>query len=1460
MNSPPIEHPSAEQLQAFVFGTLSLAEVTAVEEHLTDCSKCQHSVEQVPVTDDPFVRQLAQADAIAQRQRPGSQNLEGTIVLPARSSSSTAPPAARPQSEINIEALRFRVDLMSGLGPSIEDRLLSFAEDARPDLLRRLLIVEMEERIRANQPVLVNDYLRRFTDTSLIERAYEQALSRLAREAAAERHLTELFPKPFDAVGRFREYLFQMKVGEGGMGAVYKALHTRLERAVAFKVLSPDKMQSPEMIARFHREMKAVGKLEHPNIVRAHDAGDHAGCHFLVMEFVDGVPLDVLLKRRGPLPVREACEIIRQAAIGLDYAHRNGLVHRDVKPSNLMIAGVATGGSPVARKSVASNTSLPPTAVIAPPSTATTTGEPPVATADRPALPDTDSMIHNCMETVVAPTDDKSAEAKTATSSRSSWTFRDPPRVPDDSLEPSAALSMREMAPTVKVLDLGLARLQSESNELTHESQVVGTLDYIAPEQARRGSDVDHRADIYSLGCTLFTLLAGRAPFADAGHASIAQKIMAHVEEPLPSLKMLRPDVPPRVVDILQRMTAKQPGQRFQSASAVAEALTPLAQGANLRVLDNSDESAVASTLIFGHSQAALMSGTTIERTASTARRRGTIVGGIALLVVLAVGFAIRSRIGDVVAPSENQPAANQNQNQNQKTAEANVLASPSRDLADRDEMPLELRLIDDSYEWSEPINLGEVVNSKSSEEHPYVGHAGRALVFMRGNREVWLSTRGDVDQPFGPPERLPEPVNLGHRIHSPFLSDDGLTLIVGSAQPGSKGESDLWMFRRSAIDKPFEGPLEIGAEINTSQEDSSVCLSSDGLTLWFATNRASGNLDLWTATRSRLDEPFRDPQPLPGPVNHPQQFDFFPRLVGDGRALLFTTTDLDRRNHVMLCTRPDVQSDFGQPVELSRKLSVGQIGAITVADRSTLIFDSLRPGGHGGSDLWMIRRVKKSSPRPPIVENYELQFVPATLVEVDSLKLDPTGSHTQEAWVTPDMPEIKNSTHVFGQLQASSLFLDNSSGGWGFGLSLADGFRHVASKPIERNQRVHVAIVRADRVMRLFVNGQVASRRGESGRPFSSPSQRFLIANFFTGAMDEIRISSVARYEQDFTPQAHFEPDAHTLALFHCDERSGAVLKDSSGHDCHGRIVGPATWQRSGDGLTIADLLTSPDYEWSPLEDLGEPINTPSYEAGPNIAADGLSLLFHANERRPNPGGKLRIWQAWRHAVNDPFHKPVLLDEVINSQPEDLSDPTITADGLTLAFCMKRDDGQGAFDLWISDRVGGDASWNAPVNAGPTVNSTRSEWEPELSANGLALLFHSDRANENGGTDLWIARRDSRNKPFGSAENLGPDLNTASDEGGAALSSDGLTLLFHRFSTKPTGQLTYWQATRKSVSEPFSKPQPLAVPGLVENRGVSLNLSAAGDRLYCSMVPRDSSPQIGVSRRVLKWNAPPRK
>ncbi len=285
------------------------------------------------------------------------------------------------------------------------------------------------------------------------------------------------------ALGEFGQYRLLAKLGEGGMGTVYKALHTRLEKVVALKMLPADRMKDESALARFNREMKAVGRLNHPNIVAAHDAGEIEGTHYLVMELVEGIDLSTLAGRLGQLDVPEACEIIRQAALGLDHAHQHDMVHRDIKPSNLMLTGH---------------------------------GE-------------------------------------------------------------------------VKVLDLGLALLQEQSalsgSELTSTGQMMGTFEYMAPEQGSDSHTVDHRADIYSLGATLYKLLCGHAPFAGEKYNTPMKRMMAlATEEPVP-IRDLRPDVPAKLARLIHRMLARNPSARPSTASEVAAAMEPFTGAAALPAL-----------------------------------------------------------------------------------------------------------------------------------------------------------------------------------------------------------------------------------------------------------------------------------------------------------------------------------------------------------------------------------------------------------------------------------------------------------------------------------------------------------------------------------------------------------------------------------------------------------------------------------------------------------------------------------------------------------------------------------------------------------------------------------------------------------------------------------------------------------------------------------------------------------
>jgi serine/threonine protein kinase/multidrug efflux pump subunit AcrA (membrane-fusion protein) len=306
------------------------------------------------------------------------------------------------------------------------------------------------------------------------------------------------------------EYRILEELGRGGMGRVYKALHTKLDRVVAIKILRGGRTEDGQALARFGREMKAIGQLDHPNLVRAHDAREIDGTPVLIMEFVDGLDLAEIVRRLGPLPVADACELVRQTALGLQRAHEHGLVHRDIKPSNIMLIVGQAASLPVVGQERQSR-----------------------------QLP--------------GQTDGQAGSS------------------PYD--------------PMVKLLDLGLARFYAESpsgEEMTGTGQAMGTADYMAPEQASDSRTVDIRADIYSLGCALYKLLSGRAPFSGPEYRGNLDKMNAHVSQPAPPIRRFVPEVHDELAAILDRMLAKAPGDRFATPAEVAEALQPFCAGANL--------------------------------------------------------------------------------------------------------------------------------------------------------------------------------------------------------------------------------------------------------------------------------------------------------------------------------------------------------------------------------------------------------------------------------------------------------------------------------------------------------------------------------------------------------------------------------------------------------------------------------------------------------------------------------------------------------------------------------------------------------------------------------------------------------------------------------------------------------------------------------------------------------------
>lgn len=265
-------------------------------------------------------------------------------------------------------------------------------------------------------------------------------------------------------------YRLDQFVGGGGMGAVFRALDTTLDRVVAVKVLSRQQSNDEEMLKRFRNEAQSAARLDHENIGRVHAVGSDDGWHYIVFEYIEGTNLRDVVVKEGPFDLARTIDVTIQVADALEHASERDVVHRDIKPSNIII---------------------------------TPTGR-------------------------------------------------------------------------ARVVDMGLARLHhmAGDQDLTVSGMTLGTFDYISPEQARDPRSADVRSDLYSLGCTVFFMLVGRAPFANG---TMVQKLLQHQQDPPPAIEALRPDVPKRFAQILDRLMEKDPKDRYQRPAELVADLTTMA-------------------------------------------------------------------------------------------------------------------------------------------------------------------------------------------------------------------------------------------------------------------------------------------------------------------------------------------------------------------------------------------------------------------------------------------------------------------------------------------------------------------------------------------------------------------------------------------------------------------------------------------------------------------------------------------------------------------------------------------------------------------------------------------------------------------------------------------------------------------------------------------------------------------
>jgi len=748
-------------------------------------------------------------------------------------------------------------------------------------------------------------------------------------------------------IGRYK---LLEKIGEGGMAVVYMAeQQAPIHRKVALKIIKLG-MDTKSVIARFEAERQALAMMDHPNIAKVLDAGaTEAGRPYFVMELVTGVSITEYCDKNN-LNTQKRLALFIQVCNAVQHAHEKGIIHRDIKPTNVLVAH--HDGRPVPKVidfgiAKATNQRLTEKTLFT--RYAHIIGTPAYMSPEQAELSDlgidSRSDIYSLGVLLY--------ELLTGTTPFS-----------EDELRKAGYIAMQRVIreqeppkPSTKLRTLGetltdVAKYRDSSPDLLTKA-IRGDLDWIVMKSLEKARE--RRYDNVS---------------------ALSLDIQRHLQDQ--PILARAPGTFYRLHKFFRRHRFQVAASLIVSVFAVTLLIVVFSVG-KLHLPRSERE------VIFTHRR-------TLRRANDLFKKGNHDAAWAALVPILYskhVGSEARRLSDQIVAEIRQHVRSLTEKIETNPQDARNYLLRAQRycclgetaNMMDDMEMyvnilspldetnphNLEFRKLLRGLWQSTPTNLGPTVNSWTVDSTPSISADGLSLYFSSarsgGPADLWVTTRATGSDPWDPPVKLGSPINSAYTDGTPNLSADGLTLYFSSWRPGPgwQGDMDLWKATRQTTDGQWAAPVNLGPIINSSAFDWSPTISADGLLLVFSSDRPGGigKTDLWMTKRSTTDDPWSEPVNLGPPVNSPS-IEATPSISSNGLLLFFQSTRPGGYGgpvDIWVARRKTPDDPWSEPVNLGPVINTfGFDGLPSIsADRSALYFVSNRPGGHGDEDLWQV-------------------------------------------------------------------------------------------------------------------------------------------------------------------------------------------------------------------------------------------------------------------------------------------------------------------------------------------------------------------------------------------------------------------------------------------------------------------------------------------------------------------------